>query len=77
MIILQLLRIYLMLIVCRVILSWMKPDPTSPLIRVLNWVTEPALSPFRRLIPPIGGRFDLSPLFAMLIGGWLLSILRF
>ena len=77
MIILQLFRIYLLLIVIRALLSWTKPDPTAPLIRFLNWITEPALAPFRRLIPPIGGRVDLSPLFAMLVGGWLLSILRF
>lgn len=77
MIFIQLLKIYLWLIVIRALLSWFNPDPTSPLVRLLVWATEPVLAPIRRIIPPLGGRIDLSPLFALLIGGWLLSTLRF
>lgn len=77
MILLQLVRLYLLLIVIRSLLSWFRPDPTAPLVRLLIWMTEPALAPIRRMVPPIGGRIDLSPFFALIIGGWLLSMLRF
>ena len=77
MIIIQLLRLYLILIVVRAVLSWLRPDPTAPLVRLLNWITEPALAPIRRILPPIGGRVDLSPMIAMIVGYWVLYILRF
>ena len=50
----------------RVLLSWFPIDPSNPIIRVLNEVTEPVLAPFRRVIPRIG-MFDLSPLAALLV----------
>ncbi len=82
MILLQILRMYLVLIIIRAVMSWFNPDPTAPLVRVLTWLTEPVLLPFRRIIPPItvpktNVRIDLSPFFVLLIGGWLLSRLRF
>lgn len=72
MIILHLVRAYLLLIVIRALLSWFNPDPTAPLVRLLVWITEPVLSPIRRVVPPIAGRIDLSPFIALLISGWLL-----
>jgi YggT family protein len=50
----------------RILLSWFPIDPSNPIIRVLNEVTEPVLAPFRRVIPRIG-MFDLSPLAALLV----------
>ncbi|HCQ02245.1 MAG TPA: hypothetical protein DIT99_16825, partial [Candidatus Latescibacteria bacterium] len=41
MILLQLLRVYLILIIIRALMSWFKPDPTAPLVRILAWITEP------------------------------------
>ncbi len=82
MILVQILRIYLVLIIIRAVMSWVNPDPSAPLVRVLTWLTEPALAPFRKIIPPIAipktnVRIDLSPIFVLLIGGWLLTKLRF
>ena len=42
--------------------------------RVLNQVTEPILSPIRRIIPPIGG-LDLSPLVVFVIIFFLQSFI--
>ncbi|MCY3555759.1 MAG: YggT family protein [Gemmatimonadetes bacterium] len=82
MILIQILRIYLVLIIVRAIMSWFNPDPASPLVRLLTWLTEPVLLPFRRIIPPIpvpktNVRIDLAPVFVLLIGGWLLTKLRY
>lgn len=54
------------LILIRVLMSWVSPDPYNPLVRALYQITDPILAPAQRLIPPIGG-LDLSPL-VILIG---------
>ena len=82
MILLNLFRVYLILIIIRALMSWFNPDPTAPLVRLLIWITEPALSPFRRIIPPFSVpktniRIDLAPFFVLLIGTWLLTKLKF
>jgi YggT family protein len=82
MIFIQLFRVYLILIIIRALMSWFNPDPKAPLVRVLIWLTEPALSPIRRIIPPFSipktnVRIDLAPFFVLLIGGWLLTKLKF
>src|SRR5436309_2990632 len=48
-----------------VILSWFSPDPRNPLVQLLTTIAIPILEPIRRLIPPIGGMIDLSPIIAM------------
>jgi YggT family protein len=56
-------RIYLVVMVARAILSWFPPRTTSggvaTLQRLLMDLTEPVLAPLRRVIPP-AGMFDLS-----------------
>jgi YggT family protein len=58
-----LVRIYLVVMVARAILSWFPPSTTSggvaTLQRLLMDLTEPVLAPLRRVIPP-AGMFDLS-----------------
>ena len=48
-----------------VILSWFSPDPRNPLVQLLTLIGLPMLEPIRRLIPPVGGVIDLSPIVAM------------
>ncbi|MEZ0343798.1 MAG: YggT family protein [Caldimicrobium sp.] len=61
-----LLTIYVWIIIARAIISWVNPSPFHPLVRFLYRVTEPVLSPIRRLIPPIYG-LDLSPVIVIFI----------
>ena len=48
-----------------VILSWFSPDPHNPLVQLLTTIAIPILEPLRRVIPPIGGVIDISPIIAM------------
>ena len=67
-------RIYIILLVGRAILSWFPLDPNSPMRAVFSFlytITEPLLGPLRRIIPPAGG-FDLS--FIVLILGLQLIV---
>jgi YggT family protein len=48
-----------------VILSWFSPDPRNPLVQLLTIIAVPMLEPIRRVIPPVAGVLDLSPIIAM------------
>jgi YggT family protein len=62
-----LLRLFIFAIIIRIILSWLGGAGTyNPAIVVIDAITEPALRPFRRVIPPIGG-LDISPVFAIIL----------
>lgn len=60
-----LLSIYTLMIVIRIILSWVSPNGNR-LTRFLGRFTDPLLIPFRRIIPPLG-MFDLSPIVVLLL----------
>jgi len=49
----------------RIALSWFSHDPYHPIISLIYRITDPILTPFRQLIPPIGG-LDISPIFAFM-----------
>ena len=61
-----LLKMFAFAILIRVVLSWVSPGSYNPAVAFIHPMTEPALRPIRRVIPPMGG-LDLSPLFATLL----------
>jgi YggT family protein len=69
-----LLMTYLVLIIARVIVSWIASQSRHPLIPLIYQLTDPVLKPFNKLVPPIGG-VDLSPLFALIALRFLLLLL--
>lgn len=69
-----LLLTYFILIIARVIVSWIASQSRHPLIPLIYQLTEPVLRPINRLVPPLGG-VDLSPLFALIALRALLLLL--
>lgn len=69
-----LLMTYFVLVIARVIVSWIAGQSHHPLIPLIYQLTEPVLRPFSKLIPPIGG-IDLSPLFALIALRFLMLLL--
>ena len=65
--ILDLLQIYSLLIIIRAVVSWVRVDPCNTFVQILNTLTDPILVPLQKVIPPIGGSIDISPLVAILI----------
>ena len=61
-----LLTILYWMIIIRIVAGWLGADPYNPIVTFLQRLTEPILTPFRRLIPPLGLGIDLSPIFAIL-----------
>ncbi len=62
------LQLYTLCIFGVIILSWFPLAPGGAgytVWRALRQVTDPVLLPLRRLIPPVGGVFDLSPIIVL------------
>ena len=60
-----LLGIYSLMIVIRIILSWVITG-SNKFLRLLHRFTDPVLEPFRRIIPPLG-MFDISPIVVLFL----------
>ncbi|MEO8251112.1 MAG: YggT family protein [Chloroflexota bacterium] len=61
----------MLLVIARVVVSWMAPTGGGGLVAFIYQATEPILAPIRRAVPPSGG-LDWAPLIAMLVLGLLL-----
>ena len=55
------------------LISWI--NPYSPFAPTMNQLTRPLLRPVQRVLPPIGGRIDLSPLVVILLLQVLLRVI--
>lgn len=62
------------LILARVLLSWVDPMGRGRIAAFIIQMTEPILAPVRRALPRTG-MFDLSPLIVLLVLGVLLRTL--
>ena len=59
------LKVFFFAMIISVILSWVAPGSHNPGAELVNQICEPALAPFRKILPNLGG-LDLSPIFAFL-----------
>lgn len=63
-----------LLVLGRVLLSWVDPTGRTQLGRMLFQLTEPILAPIRSVLPRTG-MLDLSPLVLFLVLGVLIRVL--
>jgi YggT family protein len=49
------------------LLSWVRPDPSNPIVQFLDRVSDAVCAPIRRIMPTVFGGFDLAPLIAMVV----------
>jgi YggT family protein len=70
----RLFSIYELLILARILLSWIRPATYHPVIGFIVRVTDPVLEPARRVVPSVGA-IDLSPILVFLVLGWLRQFL--
>ncbi len=66
------LWILIIAVFLQALLSWVAPD--GPLAGVLNALTFRFLAPIRRVIPPLGGVLDLSPLIVIVLAQLVLML---
>lgn len=58
--------IYYFMIIAYVFMSWVPNVRESFVGEWLGKLVEPYLKPFRKIIPPIGGMLDISPIVALI-----------
>jgi YggT family protein len=63
-----------LILLARILLSWVNISPYHPVAQFLYSVTEPVLAPVRKRLPPYGG-MDFSPLVVLLIAFVLEKVL--
>ncbi|HKR99564.1 MAG TPA: YggT family protein [Candidatus Dormibacteraeota bacterium] len=63
------------LILARIVVSWLNLSPWNPLVRWLRRIVDPILRPFRRILPAFGG-IDFSPLLAILVIFFLARVIQ-
>ncbi|HMB00857.1 MAG TPA: YggT family protein [Spirochaetota bacterium] len=62
-----LLSIYEIILIIRVVMSWVHPDPYHPFVQWIIKLTEPVLAPVRSLLPSNSIGIDFSPLLVFLL----------
>ena len=54
-------------VIARALLSWFDPGFRFPISQMLVDLTEPIIGPIRRIVPPLGGMIDISPIIALVL----------
>ncbi len=54
-------------LIVNALLSWVRPDPSNPIVRFLDQVSDAVCDPLRRLFPTVVGGLDLAPMIAILL----------
>lgn len=76
----NLLNLYCFVIFVYVMLSWFPVGGgiIGEIYRTLGMICDPFLDIFKRVIPPIGGTIDISPILALLVlqfaGGLVIAL---
>jgi YggT family protein len=72
----QVFKVLNLVIFVWAIMSWIPTLRESSFYKALDSIIDPILAPIRKVIPPIGGTFDISPMILLIGLQILLSLLR-
>ena len=59
-------NVYTWIIIAAALVSWVKPDPSSPIVQLLYRLTDPVYSLIRRYIKTEFNGIDFAPLIVLL-----------
>ena len=59
-------NVYTWIIIAAALISWVKPDPSSPIVQLLYRLTDPIYSFIRRYIKTEFNGIDFAPLIVLL-----------
>ena len=65
MLLLPIINLYSLVVVAAVVISWLQLPASNPIAQIVDTLTEPALKPLRRVLPPVSG-IDFSPMVLLL-----------
>jgi YggT family protein len=49
------------------LLSWVRPDPSNPIVMFLDRISDAVCNPVRRMLPTVFGGIDFAPFIVMLV----------
>ena len=77
-IIISLLNVYMWVIIIRVVISWINPDPYNPIVQFLRSITDPALDGLRKKLPRFlwSTGLDFTPLLLIVLIQFLILLLE-
>ncbi|OPY72573.1 MAG: YGGT family protein [Syntrophorhabdus sp. PtaU1.Bin050] len=61
------LNVYFWVILARAILSWIRPDPYNPIVRIICGLVDPVTYRISKIIPTRIGMIDVAPFLLMLL----------
>ncbi len=62
-----LLTLYIWVVIIRAVLSWVRPDPYNPIVRIISGLVDPVTYQISKIIPTRVGMVDLSALILIVI----------
>ncbi len=64
-----LIETYMYVVLIRVVISWINPDPHNTIVQFLRGVTDPAIEAVRRIVPSFlwSTGLDFTPLILILL----------
>src|SRR3989449_4572269 len=68
-----LVQAIILVVFVNALLSWVRPDPSNPIVMFLDRVSDLVCNPIRRLFPTAYSGIDFAPFIAML-ALWLMQL---
>ncbi len=62
-----LLQATILVLFVNALLSWVRPDPSNPIVMLLDRISDAVCSPIRRIMPTVVSGIDFAPFIAMLL----------
>jgi YggT family protein len=56
-----------LILIVNAVLSWVRPDPSNPIVMFLERVSDVVCDPVRRLFPTVFSGLDFAPLIVLLV----------
>lgn len=61
------LQLLMIIILINALLSWVRPDPSNPIVQILDRISGLVCDPIRRVMPTNLGGIDFAPFVALLL----------
>ena len=61
----KLLSLYMWIVIIQALLSWVRPDPYNPIVRIINRLVYPVTYRISRIVPTRLGMVDISPIILL------------
>ena len=61
-----LMQALIVVLLINALLSWVRPDPSNPIVMLLDRISDAVCAPIRRIMPTVMSGIDFAPFVAML-----------